>query len=68
MQMPEAGVSGYLASAALESEEADWEGLWPGPAGGSLQNWMLGDSGTFLDSRTPPGAGKSHWQAGAGPL
>lgn len=65
MQKQEAGVSGYLVNAALESEEANWEEFQPDLAGCSLQNLMSSDSGTSLGSHTPSGAGKSHLKAGA---
>ena len=65
MQKPEADVSGYLVSAGLESAEADRKGLQPDPAGCSLQNSKVSDSGTSLGSRTPLGAGKSYLRAGA---
>lgn len=65
MQKQEAGVSGCLVSAALESEEANRKGFQPDPAGCSLQNLKMSDSGTSLGSGTPPGAGKSHLKAGA---
>ena len=64
MQKSEAGGSGYLVSAALESEEANRKGFQPDLAGCSLQNLKVSDSGISLGSRTPPGAGKSYWKAG----
>lgn len=65
MQKREAGVSGYLVNAALESEEANRKEFQPDPAGCSLQNLKVSDSGTSLGMRPPPGARKSPLKAGA---
>ena len=63
MQKSEAGGSDYLVSAALESEEANRKEFQPDPAGCSLQNLKVSDSGISLGSRTPPVAGKSYLKA-----
>lgn len=68
MREPEASGSGYLARAALESEEADQEGFQPDPGDYSLPSLKMSDRSTSLGSRPRPGVGKSHSKAVAAHL